>query len=393
MNLALGVVIAASCWPALRRLWRANRSAAPRRAPRRPRGCSRRSHAATATLPHLRRGLNMRSAAHAVPHLRALTGAAAIALADTQLGAGDRGRGARAGPSRRPAVRLLAATPDDRMHIVPRLVSSDPTCPLRAAVLAPLHRPGPPRRDADHLLPRRGPPRPGRAARRRRGGQPRRRPRSSCRPCPSRRSDWPRPSCGRCARRSPPTSSTTRWPRSPATSMPARRDAREQLIDFAEFTRYLFRDGRSYVTARRGTGPRRALPAAGAGPLSRTRCTSRVAVARGVPRRRRARAVGAAAGGERRPPRRPGATGAAGGRSRSTPRVAGRTWSCGSATTARGSIRTRSPRLLAGTERRDRAGQRRRPAARHLRRAVRAADRIRAGAGYDGDHDRAQPRR
>jgi two-component system LytT family sensor kinase len=33
---------------------------------------------------------------------------------------------------------LLARTADDRMHIEPRLISSDPTCPLRSAVLAPL---------------------------------------------------------------------------------------------------------------------------------------------------------------------------------------------------------------------------------------------------------------
>jgi hypothetical protein len=34
--------------------------------------------------------------------------------------------------------RLLARTPDGRIHVVPRLVSSDPSCPLRSAVLAPL---------------------------------------------------------------------------------------------------------------------------------------------------------------------------------------------------------------------------------------------------------------
>ena len=57
-------------------------------------------HAATSTLPHLRRGLHSRSASDAVPHLRALTGAAAVALADTQSGARDRRRGPRAGPAR-----------------------------------------------------------------------------------------------------------------------------------------------------------------------------------------------------------------------------------------------------------------------------------------------------
>ncbi len=41
-------------------------------------------HAATSTLPYLRRGLTSPPAEQAVPHLRALTGAAAIALADTR---------------------------------------------------------------------------------------------------------------------------------------------------------------------------------------------------------------------------------------------------------------------------------------------------------------------
>jgi two-component system LytT family sensor kinase len=95
-------------------------------------------HAATATLPHLRRGLLTRTAEQAVPHLRALTGAAAVALADTRAVLAIDGEG-------REQVRpgdllssLLARTPDDRLHIVPELISSDPTCPLRSAVLAPL---------------------------------------------------------------------------------------------------------------------------------------------------------------------------------------------------------------------------------------------------------------
>ncbi len=58
------------------------------------------------------------------------------------------------------------------------------------------------------------------SSRRRRASSPRR---SSCRSSPSRRSGWRRPSCGRCARRSRRTSSTTRSPPSPATSTPAPR--------------------------------------------------------------------------------------------------------------------------------------------------------------------------
>ena len=95
-------------------------------------------HAAVTTLPHLRRGLNSVTAERAVPHLRALTGAAAVALADTQRVLAIDGEG-------REQVRpgdllpgLLGLTPDDRPHVVPRLVSSDPTCPLHSAALAPL---------------------------------------------------------------------------------------------------------------------------------------------------------------------------------------------------------------------------------------------------------------
>ena len=95
-------------------------------------------HAATATLPHLRGGLTMRSAARAVPHLRALTGAAAIALADTRAVLAIEGEGREQVRPGDLLSRLLGSTPDDRMHIAPRLVSSDPTCPLHAAVLAPL---------------------------------------------------------------------------------------------------------------------------------------------------------------------------------------------------------------------------------------------------------------
>ena len=95
-------------------------------------------HAATTTLPHLRKGLTARNAERAVPHLRALTGAAAIALADTRAVLAIDGEGR---DQVRPGdllSRLLERAGDDRLHIVPRLVSSDPTCPLRSAVLAPL---------------------------------------------------------------------------------------------------------------------------------------------------------------------------------------------------------------------------------------------------------------
>jgi two-component system LytT family sensor kinase len=95
-------------------------------------------HAATSTLPHLRSGLHAHSAAEAVPHLRALTGAAAVALADTRAVLAIDGEGREQVRPGDLLSRLLERTPDDRMHVVPHLVSSDPSCPLRSAVMAPL---------------------------------------------------------------------------------------------------------------------------------------------------------------------------------------------------------------------------------------------------------------
>jgi two-component system LytT family sensor kinase len=95
-------------------------------------------HAATSTLPHLRRGLNARTAQHSVSHLQALTGAAAIALADTRAVLAIEGEGREQVRPGDLLSRLLRRTPDDRVHIEPALISSDPSCPLRSAVLAPL---------------------------------------------------------------------------------------------------------------------------------------------------------------------------------------------------------------------------------------------------------------
>jgi two-component system, LytTR family, sensor kinase len=95
-------------------------------------------HAATSTLPYLRRGLTSPPAEQAVPHLRALTGAAAVALADTRAVLAIEGEGREQVRPGDLLSRLLEQTRDDRIHIVQRLISSDPTCPLRSAVLAPL---------------------------------------------------------------------------------------------------------------------------------------------------------------------------------------------------------------------------------------------------------------
>jgi two-component system LytT family sensor kinase len=144
MDFALGVLLAAGLAIIAAAAWRTIR--APRAAGIPEAAMQAALHAATSTLPHLRRGLNARTAERAAPALRALTGAAAVALADTRAVLAIDGEG-------REQVRpgdllsvLLAQTRDDHVHIVPRLISSDPTCPLKSAVLAPLvvqdHRAG-----------------------------------------------------------------------------------------------------------------------------------------------------------------------------------------------------------------------------------------------------------
>ncbi len=117
--------------------WRCAQAASRSRRPQAS-GMQSALHAATSTLPHLRRGLEARSAERALPHLRALTGAVAVALADRWSVLAIDGEGREQVRPGDLLSKLLARTPDDRVHIEPRLVSSDPECPLRAAVLVPL---------------------------------------------------------------------------------------------------------------------------------------------------------------------------------------------------------------------------------------------------------------
>jgi two-component system, LytTR family, sensor kinase len=91
-------------------------------------------HAAAATLPHLRRGLTEATAARAAPHLRALTGAAAVALADEERVLavdGDAGGGLRAGAPL-PRVLRQADGARGRVRVEQRLEEG------RSAVVAPL---------------------------------------------------------------------------------------------------------------------------------------------------------------------------------------------------------------------------------------------------------------
>jgi two-component system, LytTR family, sensor kinase len=204
-------------------------------------------HAATATLPHLRRGLGPGSAAQAVPYLRELTGAASVALADTRTVLAIDGEGSEQVRPGDLLSRLLARTRDDRMRIEPRLTSSDPTCPLRSAVLAPLMVQG---RRAGTLI-----------AFYRTTGRP---PHSELRVVLEAAS-----LVSAQLELSVVAEQEERLARAELRALRAEisphfiynalaavagdihtrpDEARELLIDFAEFTRYLFRDGRSYVT-------------------------------------------------------------------------------------------------------------------------------------------------
>jgi two-component system LytT family sensor kinase len=204
-------------------------------------------HAATATLPHLRAGLTPRTAEAAVPHLQALTGAAAIALADTRAVLAIEGEGREQVRPGDLLSRLLARTPDHRMQIVPRLISSDPTCPLRSAVLAPLIVQG--RRAGTLITFYRG------------VGEPSH---SELRVVKEAAS-----LVAAQVELSVVAEQEERLARAELRALRAQisphfiynalaavaghihdrpEEARDLLIDFAEFTRYLFRDGRSYVT-------------------------------------------------------------------------------------------------------------------------------------------------
>ena len=246
MSVVLGVLLGAGLATAIGIGWALAR--APRAA-RTPAAVGMQSalHAATATLPHLRRGLSPTSAALAVPHLRRLTGAASVALADTHTVLAIDGKG---GEQVRPGdmlSRLLARTRDDRARIEPRLTSSDPNCPLRSAVLAPLLVQG---RRAGTLI-----------AFYARPGRP---PPSEVRVVMEAAS-----LVSAQLELSVVADQEERLARAELRALRAEisphfiynalaavagdiharpDDARELLIDFAEFTRYLFRDGRSYVT-------------------------------------------------------------------------------------------------------------------------------------------------
>jgi two-component system LytT family sensor kinase len=133
LGVLLGLALAASVAAGARLL------AGPRRVLS-PEGAAAQAavHAVAATLPHLRRGLSPQTAAAAVPHLRHLVGAPAVALLDAERVLALDGAGADHHGAGDPAAGLLDARHPDRLHIESRLRCGHAGCPLRAAVVAPV---------------------------------------------------------------------------------------------------------------------------------------------------------------------------------------------------------------------------------------------------------------
>jgi two-component system, LytTR family, sensor kinase len=131
LGVVFGAVVAASVWAASRFI------ASPARVVSEEGQAMRAAlHAATATLPHLRRGLAQSTAAKAVPHLRALTQSTALALADRETLLALDGPGAIRSLAGAPLGELIEEGPDDRVHVDPRLEL--PKLHLGGAVVAPL---------------------------------------------------------------------------------------------------------------------------------------------------------------------------------------------------------------------------------------------------------------
>ena len=78
------------------------------------------------------------SAPPAAPHLRVLTGASAVALADPQRLLAFDGAGADHHRPGDPLAALAGEVRDDRLRVEPRLRCDHPDCPLQSAIVAPL---------------------------------------------------------------------------------------------------------------------------------------------------------------------------------------------------------------------------------------------------------------
>jgi len=131
LGIAFGAVVVASLWAASRFI-----SSPGSVLSEEGRAMRAALHAATATLPHLRRGLSAATAARAVPHLRALTQSTALALADREALLAIDGSGAARALTGSPNEHLFEEGPDDRVHVDPSLEL--PELHVGGAVVAPL---------------------------------------------------------------------------------------------------------------------------------------------------------------------------------------------------------------------------------------------------------------
>jgi two-component system LytT family sensor kinase len=95
-------------------------------------------HAATVTLPHLRRGLSVASAAKTVGPLRTLTQALAVALVDGEHVLAVDGDGIDHHGEAELLALVARAERDDRLHVESRIACDRPGCPIGGGVLAPL---------------------------------------------------------------------------------------------------------------------------------------------------------------------------------------------------------------------------------------------------------------
>lgn len=136
VDVALGVLLGLALAASLAAGWRLVR--APRVQDPSSSAMQGAVHAATSLLPHLRRGLSARSAPPAAPHLRVLTGAGAVALADSERLLAFDGAGGDHHRAGDPLADLAGEVRDDRVRVEPRLACAHGGCPLRSAIVAPL---------------------------------------------------------------------------------------------------------------------------------------------------------------------------------------------------------------------------------------------------------------
>jgi two-component system LytT family sensor kinase len=132
LGVLLGWAIAASLVAALRLL------RPPRVISGEVRAMQEALHAATVTLPHLRRGLSTESAGKTVPHLRTLTQALAVAVVDRDRVLAFDGAGSEHHARGDLLSSLVTPGRDDRLHVESTIACALPGCPLGASVIAPL---------------------------------------------------------------------------------------------------------------------------------------------------------------------------------------------------------------------------------------------------------------